>query len=276
MHLLLAAALAVASISRPAVRQSGDQLPLRAVRFYRADHSRTRVTVFLEIPYSVVDSSGSVYQVAFRISDSTGSTIGAEEWKATVPAERHAGPCVVETIEFLVTPGRYRLEATVKNRATGRESRSGLELEAFDHQPGVSDLLLSPGIRLASAGDSVPQAGELRRGGALVTVAAVPRLGPLRSTAHYLLEVYAAGEREDTGTMSVRVEDAAGAVPLRWRSVPVQVRLGGSTLHGHVSLAGLPPGRYTLVVSVELAGRTEERRAEFVMGEEAVNSDSKQ
>lgn len=154
--------------------------------------------------------------------------------------------------------GRYRLEATAKNRVTGRESRSALDLEAFDHQPGVSDLLLSPGIRLASAGDSVPQAGELRRGGALVTVAAVPRLGPLRSTAHYLLEVYAAGEREDTGTMSVRV------------------RSGGSTLRGHVSLAGLPPGRYTLVVSVELAGRTEERRAEFVMGEEAVNSDSKQ
>jgi hypothetical protein len=205
--------------------------------------------------------------VDFRIGDSTGSTIGAEAWKVTVPAERHAESCVVETIEFLVTPGRYRLEATVKNRVTGRESRSALELEAFDHQPGVSDLLLSPGIRSASAGDSVPQAGELRRGGALVTVAAIPRLGPLRSTAHYLLEVYAAGEREDTGAMSVRVEDAAGAVPLRWRSVPVQVRSGGSTLHGHVSLAGLPPGRYMLVVSVELAGRTEERRAEFVMGE---------
>jgi hypothetical protein len=85
--------------------------------------------------------------------------------------------------------------------------------------------------------------------------------------------VYAAGEGEDTGTMSVRVEDAAGAVPLRWRSVPVQVRPGGSTLHGHVSLAGLAPGRYALVVSVELAGRTEERRAEFVMGEDAVSSE---
>src|SRR4029077_18674195 len=138
MHLLLAAALAVASISRPAVRQSSDQLPLRAVRFYRDDTSRTRVTRSLDSPSPVARSSGSVYQVDFRISDSTGSTIGAEAWKVTVPAERHAGPGGGETIEFLGTPGRYRLEAAVKNRVTGRESRSALELEAFDHQPGVS------------------------------------------------------------------------------------------------------------------------------------------
>jgi hypothetical protein len=273
MRMLFAAALAAASLALPAAPQSGEQLALRAVRFYRADHHRTRVTAFLEIPYAVVDSSGSVYQVAFRITDSTGSTIGAEAWKATVPAQRRPGPCVVETIEFLVTAGRYRLEATVRNPATGRESRSAVDLEGFDQQPAVSDLLLSPAIRLAVPGDTVPRPGELRRGGALVTAAALPRLGPTRSTAHYLLEVYAPDEHEETGTMSVWVSDSTGDVPLRWRSLPVQVRPGGSTLHGHVSLAGLTPGRYSLVVSVDLAGRTEERRAEFVFEEQAVSSE---
>ena len=82
---------------------------------------------------------------------------------------------------------------------TGRESRSAIDLEAFDRQPTASDLLLSPAIRLASAGDTVPQPGELRRGGALVTAAALPRLGPTRTTAHYLLEVYSAGEKDDDG-----------------------------------------------------------------------------
>jgi hypothetical protein len=273
MRTLVAAVLAAASLFPPFVRQSGEQLALRAVRFYRADHHRTRVTAFLEIPYAVVDTGGSVYQVAFRITDSTGATIGAEAWKATVPAQRHPGPCVVETIEFLVTAGRYRLEATVRNPATGRESRSTVDLEGFDAQPAVSDLLLSPAIRRASPGDSVPRPGELRRGGALVTAAALPRLGPTRTTAHYLLEVYAPEQREDAGTMSVWVNDSMGAVPLRWRSLPVQVRPGGSTLHGHVSLAGLVPGRYSLVVSVELAGRTEERRAEFVFEEGTVNGE---
>jgi hypothetical protein len=66
MRMLLAAALGVASLLPASARQTGEQLALRAVRFYRADHRRTRVTAFLEIPYAVVDSSGSVYQVAFR------------------------------------------------------------------------------------------------------------------------------------------------------------------------------------------------------------------
>jgi hypothetical protein len=267
MRTLVAAALGAVSLLSPPPRQMGEQLALRAVRFYRADHQRTRVTAFLEIPYAVVDSSGSPYQVSFRITDSTGATVGAEAWKATVPAERRPGPCVVETVEFLLTSGRYHLEAAVKNGVTGRESRSTIELDAFDRQPTVSDLLLSPAIRLASAGDTVPQPGELRRGGALVTAAALPRLGPSRTTAHYLLEVYSAGDGEDTGTMSVRVEDSAGAVPLKWRPVPVQVRPGGSTLHGHVSLAGLRPGRYSLVIAVDLGARSEERRAEFVFEE---------
>ena len=267
MRVLLAAALSAASLLPPLPGQTGEQLALRAVRFYRADHHRTRVTAFLEIPYAAVDSSGSVYQVAFRITDSTGATVGAEAWKASVPAERHPGPCVVETVEFPVPSGRYRLEASVKNADTGRESRSTIDLEAFDRQPTVSDLLLSPAIRLASSGDSVPQAGELRRGGALVTAAAMPRLGTTRTTAHYLLEVYATSEKDDTGTMAVWVEDSTGTVPLKWRPVPVLVRAGGSTLHGHVSLVGLNPGRYSLVVSVDLGGRNEERRADFVFGE---------
>ena len=267
MRTLLAAALTVVSLSPAPARQTAEQLPLRAVRFYRADHRRTRVTAFLEIPCAAVDSSGSVYQVAFRITDSTGSTIGAESWKASVPAERRPGPCVVETVEFTVAPGRYRLEAAVKSPATGRETRSAVDLEGFDHQPPVSDVLLSPAIRLVAPGDTVPQAGVLRRGGALVTAAALPRLGRSRTTAHYLLEVYAAGENEDAGTMSVWVEDSAGAVPLKWRPAPVPVQSGGSTLHGHVSLAGLSPGRYTLVVAVGRGGRTEERKAAFLFGE---------
>jgi hypothetical protein len=35
-----------------------------------------------------------------------------------------------------------------------------------------------------------------------------------------------------------------------------------------VSLAGLSAGRYNLLVSVDLAGRTDQRRAEFVMAGE--------
>lgn len=48
-----------------------------------------------------------------------------------MPAERRPGPCVVETVEFMVAPGRYRLEAAVRNPVTGRETRSAVDLEGL-------------------------------------------------------------------------------------------------------------------------------------------------
>jgi hypothetical protein len=269
MRIILAAAIAAASLAPAAsARQLDDRLELRAVRFYRADHRHTRVTAFLEIPYvapgDAADSAGgSSYRVTVRVCDSTGVPLHTESWTATIPVLAPRSAAAVETIEFLVPAGRYRLEAVARNSSSGRAARAALELEAFDRQPAVSDLLLSPAIRLVSPGDTVPQPGELRRGSALVTAAAVPRLGPERTVAHYLLEVYAGGDHEETGTITVWVRDSAGAVTLRWRPVPVRVQPGGSTLHGHVSLAGLQPGRYTLVVSVAVAGQTNERAAEL-------------
>jgi hypothetical protein len=271
MRFLLAAVLAAASLARsePSL-QLDDRLALRAVRFYRADHRTTRVTAFLEIPYAaLVDpaggGAGTGYQVTVRVADSTGAVLHTESWTGTVPPSAQAGAAAVETVEFLVASGRYRLDAVARNPLTGREARATLELEGFDRPPAVSDLLLSPGIRLVSAGDTVPQPGELRRGGALVTAAAVPRLGPAHTTAHYLLEMYATGNHEEVGNITVSVRDSTGTTTLRWRPVPVRVPSGGSTLHGHVSLAGLKPGRYTLVVSVAVAGQTNERGAELVV-----------
>lgn len=276
MRIALAAALAAASLgaTQPAIPLD-DRLELRAVRFYRADHRHTRVTAFLEIPYTaLVDSGGSGganYQVTIRVCDSSGAPLHTEAWTATIPLTVQPGAAAVETVEFLVPSGRYRLDAVARNLVSGREARATLDLEGFDHPPAVSDLLVSPGIRLVSPGDTVPQAGELRRGGALVTAAAVPRLGPARTTAHYLLEVYAAGDHEEIGTITVWVRDSAGTAMLRWRAVPLRVPAGGSTLHGHVSLAGLKPGRYSLVVSVAVAGQTNERAAGVVVERQSVN-----
>jgi hypothetical protein len=270
MRTVVAAVLAAASLAgSPPAAQLDDRLALRAVRFYRADHRTTRVTAFLEIPYAALvdgpNGPGSSYQVTVRVWDSAGAALHTESWTAAVPSTVLAGAAAVETVEFLVPPGRYRLEAIARNLSTGREARATLELEGFDRPPAVSDLLLSPGIRLVSAGDTVPQPGELRRGGALVTAAAIPRLSPSHSTAHYLLEMYATGNHEEVGNISVSVRDSTGTTTLRWRPVPVRVPSGGSTLHGHVSLAGLKPGRYTLVVSVAVAGQTSERSAELVV-----------
>jgi len=271
MQIVLAAALAAASLAWiHGAGQLDDRLTIRVVRFYRADHQHTRVTAFLEIPYAAVanpvgSSVSGTYQVTVRVCDSSGAVLHSEAWTSAIPATAQAGGSVVETIEFTIPSGRYRLEAEARNAGTGREAHATLELEGFQHPPAVSDLMVSSAIRLASVGDTVPQPGELRQSGALVTAAALPRLDPERTTAHYLLEVYATGDHETVGSISLAVRDSTGAIVSRWKPAPVRVQPGGSTLHGHVNLAGLRPGRYRLIVSVAVAGRVSEREAEVEM-----------
>lgn len=267
----IAAALLALGTLRAGPDQAADELALRAVRFYRADHRRTRVTVFLEIPWGLVQPADRSnrppsYEVVFRLADSSGATLHTQSWRAPFPAAaRQPGGCAVETVEFVIRAGRYRLEATVRDSGSGRESHAGLDLEGFDAAPTASDLLLSPGIRPVAAADTVPRSGELRRGSVLITASALLRLTPSRSTAFFLLEAYGPSDRAEEGSMVVSVRSPSGAPLLRFRPMAVRLQPGGSVLRGQVNLAGLEPGRYLLAVSVTLPGRTVEREAEFLM-----------
>ncbi len=268
----LVAGLLVAVLSAPpAVSGTADELSLSAVRFYRADHHHTRVTAFVEIPLALVHSDrppdGPVcYEVTFRLADANGATLDSQTWRSRLgggrqPTRGH----LVETMEFLIPAGWFHLTVAVRDSATGWQGHAELNLEGYAAAPLVSDLLLSPDIRTASANDSVPHPGEFRRGRSLVTAAATLHLSGPRAAAHYLLEAYGPEGQAAGATMAVRVRDAKGAVVRRLPSMPVEVLPGGSVLRGKVDLAGLPPGRYELTVIVVLGGATAERSAVFMM-----------
>jgi hypothetical protein len=283
LHAALAGVL-VALLSAPwYARPATDEPSLSAVRFYRLDHRHTRVAAFLDIPLTLVtpwDSSASgrgrlCYEVDFRLEDSAGATVDLQSWRtrldgAALSRRRH----LVETMEFLIPAGRFRLVAAVRDSASGRVGHASLELEGFTTAPLASDLLLSPDIRAASEGDSVPNPGELRRGRTLVTAATVLQLNAANSTAHYLLEAYGPGGRAVEGTMTVRIRDGAGAEVRRTRSFPVEVQPGGSVLRGRLDVAGLAPGRYEFTVIVALGGETVERSSPFVMEASAPTASS--
>jgi hypothetical protein len=249
-----------------------DSLPLAAVRFYRADHGHTRVAAFLEIPATLgrPGAAGShCYEVTVRLADERGKTLQVQRWRTWRTRRALAGTDdatqPVEMVEFLVTAGRYRLEATVQDSASGREGRAALDFDGYPRAPLASDLLLSPAIRGRTPDDSLPHAGELRRGDALVTAAAVLRLAPDRTVAYYLLEAYPPQGSRASGTMAVRVRRADGPTVRRMAALPVELAPGGSVLRGKVDLAGLAPGRYELIVAVALGGESVERSAAFVM-----------
>src|SRR5690606_9292617 len=255
----LVATIALANATPSLASGQGDPtVAVRAVRFFRPDAGQTRVKAFVQVPYAVLAPTAAAspgggrlsYEVAVRITDSTGLTLHTDSWRNHADgALRHTDASAMEILEFQVAPGRFRLDVTVTDSVSGARFTGAADVAGFAGQPTVSDLLLSPAIRAATAADTMPQGGELgfgARGEILVTAATTLGLTPLRAVAHYLLEVYSA--EDASGTLTVAVRDKDGRTLVRTPAAPISVPAGGRVLTGQLDLEGLPPGTYDLAV----------------------------
>jgi len=268
---LACAAALVAAPAPTGARQTEDVMAVRTVRFYRADSRQTLVKAFIQIPYLLFADGAratSTDQVAYfftvKVTDSTGLGLLQESWTNYLPREYAvAGVSTLEMLEFAVLPGSYILEVTVEDSITGRKASARAATEGFRSPPALSDLLLSPEIRLATPGDSIPRPGELRIGNTLVTGAVELRLTPLASQAYYLIEAYS--ETATSGQLTATVRDTAGSTVLQTPAAAVAVPAGGGVLKGQLDLTGLPEGNYTMAVAVDLGGQVSRREQPFSM-----------
>jgi GWxTD domain-containing protein len=252
--------------------QNSGALTVRMVRFYRPDSRQTAVKGFIQIPYTLMEPTGSgtggalSYQVSVRVSDSTGLQLLENQWRGHARAEtRQPGAYALEMVDFVVSPGRYRFEVEVLDSVSGHETSATADLQGFGELPVLSDLLISPQMRVAVDADSAPGPGELKRGNTFITGAAEVLLTPLRSRLYYMVEAYAA--RETSGTLTVAVVDSGGKTVTQTRPTLVKIAEGGGMLRGQLDLAGLPGGRYRLNVSLSAEGQTSERAASFQMAD---------
>lgn len=250
------------------VAQSGQDVTIRAYRFYRAEGNKTLVTAFVEVPYSLLEPSGSdslKYGVLVTILDDKGTRLTDANWSGRARGEmKQAGAAAVEMLDFPVTSGSFKIAVDVTDEVSGKHFTGSTDVVAWSATPKTSDLLLSPSMRPLPAGDTTkPSPGERRWGNTMVTAATRLRLTPVRSRAYYLLEAYS--ETGDSGSMSVRVSDSTGRVLVNSKPQAVRVAPGGSVLKGQVDLAGLPQGTYTLTVKVATASRTDEVSDQLVM-----------
>jgi GWxTD domain-containing protein len=261
--------LAVVGLS-PAVL-GADQLDagviVRAVRFYRADQDRTRVKALVQIPLASLRPAAdghSTYTVSFRMTDSTGLVLYQQSWQSRAQHASNASDAyTVEIVDFVIAPGRYRIEAEVVDSLTGRKLNAGSDVRALSDTTGASDLLIAPSIREAGESDSVPLPGEFRTGDNLVTASARVLLTPLRAKVFYLMEAYS--DREAEGKLYVTIRDSNGRTTMRTDPLPIKVTGGGSVLKGQLDLTGLPPGAYVMIADLELGGRVIQRSAHFSM-----------
>ncbi|MGE0355112.1 MAG: GWxTD domain-containing protein [Gemmatimonadales bacterium] len=274
----LAAAVAILPLAAPAP-QTGDELLVRAVRFYRAEVSLTQVKAFIQVPLSLMSPTVEgvlTYRVRVALKDSTGLTLSQDAWPAQHLSAglQQPGAYTVNSFEVVLRPGRHRLEVTVEDSVSGKTVSTATEVTGYATQPRASDLVLSPGMRPMD--DTAGPAGnEWRSGQILVTSVAYLRLNPTHDPrAFYLLEAYTT--RPDSGSMQALVKDSTGRVAFRTRPTPVMLPVGGGVLRGQLNLEGLPSGTYTLAVRLQLSGDTVERAAGFTMADllEAARRDS--
>lgn len=269
--ILALAAVTLAAPTSIGARPIEDIMAIRTVRFYRADTHQTLVKAFVQIPYVVFsggtdgnDNTMVAYAVTVKVSDSSGLGLLQEVWTSHIPAGlARAGVVGLEMLEFPVLPGSYVLDVMVQDSATGRQAFANATIEGFRSPPAVSDLLLSPQIRIAGQGDTVPRPGELLIGNALVAGVVDLRLTPLQSQAFYLLEVYSA--EPVSGTMSAAIRDETGQTILTTPPAAVNIPAGGGVLKGQLDLTGLPEGTYRMAVTVQVGGVESEREQPLTM-----------
>lgn len=270
MHRFSSVFLAAAAVVVPVattVPQDDSGLVLRAVRFYRPDQNQTRVRGLVQIPFSMLQGGRGAgpldYTVSVRVIDSTGLTLYHQSWHAGAGLQAAPDAYTVEIVDFVVAPGKYRLEVEVGDSVSGRKVSQGIDVQALSKADGASDLLVAPAMRVVTADDTVPQPGEFRTGNNLVTAAAKVVLTPLRANVFYLLEAYS--DSGGTGSMRVVIRDSAGKSGITTPEVPVTVTAGGSVLKGQLDLAGLPEGAYTLAATLKLGRHSIERSASIWM-----------
>ena len=262
-------ALGARTRSMPQAPDSSE-LVLSAVRFYRAT-STTLVDVFgrvhmrLVSPLSSGDGSGAAYRVLFTVRDSNNLTLMSESWSQGVPAGllTLAGSSTVEHATFAAQPGRYMVDMTVTDSATGRVTRKSVEVIAYAATPVASDLLLASGMRPFSGSDTVAGTGEVRKGAVFLQTSGSEVLTPRQARLGYYLELYAA--HPETVTVSMRVLQADGGQVVALPRHLVPLGAGGGVLQQMLDLSGLPPGGYRLETTVAGPDSTVTRSAAFRM-----------
>lgn len=263
--------LALAAAGGGAIQaQEQSALGLTAVRFYRQPGPETLFEVFCRVPLVELTPAGigdraAAYRIAVSVRDSSGLELLTRAWTRTVAGSLLAipGAANAEHLQFAARPGRYTIEVAVTDSGTGRIDRQRVVVAAYATPPRASDLLLAGGVRRATAGDTTPEVGELRKGGLFVETSGWAVLTPEHAQLAYYLELYAA--RPETAAVVARVvsgagKDVASAAPQR-----IALPEGGGVAAGTLDLSGLPPGDYRLAVGVALPDSQVERVAAFGM-----------
>jgi len=268
---LLTAVVAIAAlvcIGGP-VSRAQEAVDLVTKRFLRGDV--TLVEGFCRVPFgflTVVPAAGGSREAAYRVEvavrDSTGLVLHESNWSQSVAGEflDIAGASTVEHFSFSVPQGRYTLDVSVADSASGVVQRESAEVQALPANARVSDLLLSSGIRRASGEGATTGPGEIQKGSLFIAASTSPVITPRQAELFYYVELY---PRADVAAELTAAVMQDGRVITSTAPEQLSVGAAGGVASRSLSLAGLPAGDYELRLTVAFPSGDVERTATFTM-----------
>jgi len=256
-----------------ATRQQGGDEPLtvRAVRFFQPASGTTTIEGVCELRLSALAPGAGQQTVRYRfevvVSDSAGLELQRNGWPREVPAAlaRSRGATAMESFGFAAAPGTYRVRLRAEPEG-GTAVERDVEIRAFAGRPDVSDLVLATGATRPVSDTEAVAPGEIRRGGAAMRSAPVPRLSPTDAALTYYAEVYPWAGAATSGELRVEVVGDGGRSVVTTPARSIEVAPRGGVSRGAVDLAGLPEGTYLLRLRVRLGDSSLVREAPFRMG----------
>ncbi len=271
MKMLAAATalLALAAGGTPRQRDAGQPLKVSVIRFYQPASATTTIEGVLEIRLDSLLKGGAHvtrYRVDVAVSDSTGLQLQHSSWTRGIPETTAAGHSItsVESFGFDAAPGRYQVRIAVVP-SEGDSLLRTVEVEGFRSRPAISDLLLANRVRQPDTDTEPPQQGEIRRAGLMLRTAVPPRLVPTNATLSWYAELYP--QAAVSGAQLVaQVIGANGQQVIATPPRTVNFAAGGGLTRGSLDLSGLPPGYYTLRLSIRQGDSSTVAEAPFAMG----------
>jgi GWxTD domain-containing protein len=223
-------------------------------------------------PWLVQGGEDCAYDMRLAVRDSGGTTILEDGWSAVLDCtgeQPAGGGVVVETFQFAIAPGRYRVQVSVEAAGQPETAHiSSVDLVNLPEDARISDLILGREVGFI---DTTAAAGEwtVRKGD--IGIAADPFVVADRekSSLAYYLEVYR-GESDSEGQVVGVIRRRQGEEVTRTRLATLERGAASRPVAGKLSLAGLPPGAYALDLRLELVDTAVTSSRDFAVAAAAV------
>jgi GWxTD domain-containing protein len=261
-------AVAVYAVSgQEVVADIPSDLQASLVRSWAGD-GVTTVDGLVEVPLAMLAGGATgAYRFEVVVNDADGTQLFRDSWtrevsgRAAAYAETDASS-MLESFSFGLRPGSYEIEILAyPTDAADLGVRESYPLTAFAERPVASDLFL--GTRVEPLEESGGGSWSVSRGGFGISATARTVILEDDPNLFYYLELYG-GDADTRVEVGAEVRNIGGTSLFRTPVSTVEVPIGGQAFTGRLPLAGLPAGRYELVMTVTpVEAPAETRSASF-------------